>query len=88
MDEAVAEIEEVKNYFKDKKKLIIKLRKNFKKRQVKVFEDDECAVCLETIPDLDKIVLRCGHIFHHQCVSKLVDVRYEEREFEIKKTRE
>ena len=54
MNEALLQFDEYKNLFKDRKQKIIKIRKSFKKHQVKVFEEEEFAICLEEIPDFDK----------------------------------
>ena len=32
-------------------------------------KDDECAICLENMEDLDSVILDCGHEFHIDCLA-------------------
>lgn len=40
------------------------------KKHIKVFDAGGiCAICLESLNSSNEILLICGHIFHHACVS-------------------
>ena len=59
-----------------------KLHKKIYKKQIKSiqqhfndtepYQTDDCAICLDSIKN-SKLVstLRCGHVFHHNCIKKV-----------------
>lgn len=53
-----------------------KPKSKFHKLEVHQFEDEAtetCAICQAQIEKLDQVArLRCGHLFHEQCVKELV----------------
>lgn len=41
-----------------------------------VDSDDTCAICIETMDDMDSVrLLTCGHIFHSECIDPWLTVR-------------
>lgn len=32
----------------------------------------ECVICLEQINESDKVILKCNHIFHKECMNKWI----------------
>ena len=36
-------------------------------------EENECSICLENIEEGSKKIVRCGHIFHGECIGKWLE---------------
>lgn len=35
-----------------------------------------CSICLDDIEEIDKMILRCGHIYHKECINSWLKVSY------------
>lgn len=36
-------------------------------------EENECSICLENIEEDSKKIVKCGHMFHTECISKWLE---------------
>lgn len=41
--------------------------------EAKVFPAEDCAICLEKLTNVNIATSKCGHMFHLQCVMKVVN---------------
>lgn len=41
--------------------------------QTKVYETDKCGICWDNFADNLPLLLKCGHIFHENCINKYLD---------------
>ena len=49
---------------------IIEMKNNYELLNInQSTENDECAICLENMEDLDSVILDCGHEFHIDCLA-------------------
>ena len=62
------------------KKTISNVKKETKDHIVinKDFENNECIICLEPMIINDRVrILRCGHMYHYDCINKWIEKKGE-----------
>jgi hypothetical protein len=52
---------------------IEKMEEKEKKEEKIKDEENECSICLENIEESSKKIVRCGHIFHGECIGKWLE---------------